>query len=251
MGADICGIVDIIYEDDFFGVCGNLGVIICIWIIMDVCGNSDEQDQIIIIEDMILFVFICLDNIMVSNDEGDCGVIVIFVVEVNDNCGFVMVNYSVVLGSFFEVGEIMVEVSGFDVCFNFVMNCIFFVMVNDIELFVFVCLDMEVIIEFDGIFEVLIEEVIDLNVSFDNCELGMVEIEIMVIFCDEVGSVVFVEVNFLDVVGNIVSCIVMLMVNIGDVLFEFWESVDIGESMSGNIYVFNFCGEQFFIILIV
>lgn len=197
----------------------------------------------IIIEDMILFVFICLDNIMVSNDEGDCGVIVIFVVEVNDNCGFFMVSYSIVLGSFFEVGIIIVEVNGVDVCNNFVMSCIFNVMVNDIEVLVLVCLDIEIIIEFDGIFEVLIEDVIDLSFSIDNCELGMVEIEIIVIICDEIGSVVFVEVNLLDVVGNVVSCIVLLMVNMGDVFFEFWESVDIGESMSGNDYVFNFCGE--------
>jgi uncharacterized repeat protein (TIGR01451 family) len=244
-GTDICGTVDITYEDDFSGACGNSGVITRTWTITDACGNSDEQDQIITIEDTTPPVLTCPDNITISNDEGDCGAIVTFAAEANDNCGSVMVNYSVAPGSFFEVGETMVEVSGSDACSNPATNCTFSVTVNDTEPPVPVCLDTEVIIEPDGTFEVPIEEVIDLNASSDNCELGMAEIETTVISCDEAGSVVPVEVNLSDAAGNIASCTAMLMVNTGDALPEPWESADIGESTSGNTYAFNPCGEQF------
>jgi uncharacterized repeat protein (TIGR01451 family) len=244
-GDDLCGTIDINYEDSFSGACGNSGVITRTWTITDACGNSDEQDQMITIEDTTPPVLTCPDNITVSNDEGDCGAIVTFAAEANDNCGSVMVNYSTAPGSFFEVGTTIVEVNGADACNNPAMSCTFNVTVNDTEAPVPVCLDTEIIIEPDGTFEVPIEDVIDLSASTDNCELGMAEIETTVITCDESGSVVPVEVNLSDAAGNVASCTAMLLVNTGDALPEPWESADIGESTSGNTYAYNPCGEQF------
>lgn len=244
-GTDVCGTVMIGHVDSFVENCGNSGTITRTWTITDACGNMNEQDQSIIIEDTTPPELTCPGNITVPNDEGDCGALVSFSANAMDNCGPAMVSYSIAPGSFFDVGTVAVEVNAIDACNNMATSCNFSVTVTDTEPPVPVCLDTEVLIEPDGSFEVLIEEVIDMDASTDNCALGMAEITSTVISCDEAGSIVPVEVNLSDEAGNIGTCTASLTVTIGDALPDPYESVDIGVSNNGNDYAYNSCKKQF------
>lgn len=103
----------------------------------DVCGNFnlDINDLGLVcdndIEDLVFSN--CFNDINLFNDEGDCGVIVIWILFIlEDNCLFVIVSVSYDFGDFFFVGSIIVIYSGSDVVGNDVEDCIFKVFIIDI-----------------------------------------------------------------------------------------------------------------------
>lgn len=162
------------------------------------------------------FVIICLVNIIVDNDFGQCGVVVnIFNFNVFDDCLGVIFEYVLVLGIVFDVGIIIVIVIVIDVFDNIVI-CIFDVIVNDVEVLSVVCQDIMVNLVIFGAYNLNLNEI---DGGFiDNCGVVGLGINIMVFDCDDVGEIFFIELIVFDNIGNFVFCMANVIVWDGDVL---------------------------------
>lgn len=112
----------------FFPV-GSTQVVV---IATDASGNYRGCLFDVIIEDTTAPELICPENIVMSNDSGQCGASVSFNAEFSDNCSEVSVTFTPASGSYFEVGEHVVGVVAEDAYGN-ADSCLFTVKIVDSE----------------------------------------------------------------------------------------------------------------------
>ena len=131
-------------------------------------GTIQEWTVIVNIEeDIEPPVVECPDDIVVSNDPGECGAIVEFTPSATDNSGSATVSADFMSGSVFPVGTTLVTVIATDLSGN-MATCSFNVTVNDEELPTLVCsADISVISEDGNPMEIAIDGP-EFN---DNCAL--------------------------------------------------------------------------------
>lgn len=73
---DVCGIEDMVLSSIIFN-CENVGENLVVFIVIDVNGNSSFCSVIVIVEDNILFVFLCQDVMIVLDVDGLGSVILV------------------------------------------------------------------------------------------------------------------------------------------------------------------------------
>ena len=98
----------------------------------DPYGNSDSCSFVILVQDLEAPQIDCIQDIIVSNDVGECGAMVEYSLSATDNCGEPQLTYSSSSGSFFPIGSTLVVVTATDESAN-IDSCQFYVIVEDIE----------------------------------------------------------------------------------------------------------------------
>ncbi|MGS2725039.1 HYR domain-containing protein [Psychroserpens sp. BH13MA-6] len=101
-------------------------------------GNVSTCTVPVTVIDNLAPAVVCPSDIVVSNDAGECGALVPFEIDVNDNCDGATVASSIASGSFFDVGTTEVTVTGTDASGNESI-CTFTVTVEDNEAPQIVC----------------------------------------------------------------------------------------------------------------
>lgn len=177
-----------------FGVIFFVGFSIEIYEVRDVVGNIVICSFIIKVNDIEVLVLICFFVIIVESDFGICGVVVDYsFLIVIDNCFDVVIilKDGLGMGGIFFVGMSMEIFIVIDVVGNIVF-CSFMVMVNDIEVFVLICL-----------FNIIVEIVIGLCmvvvnyedlIVVDNCSIVDDGLIIVWIIGFSIGVVFFVGI---------------------------------------------------------
>lgn len=193
IGDDSCGsVVIILFFDSFVEDCSLvIGIFICIWMVINVCGLSIFCDQIIIIIDEMVFVF----------DFG-CQEILIFIIEGGDFC---LVDVIILLseGDEFIVndgwmvgGNVIVLLIGC-VSDDCIVDDVFIIMVDDIIIVddgICSCIIMLIFLVDDGCGNVF-EFFVSIYIFIDDIVLVFdLVCQIDVIFIIEDGNVCFVDV---------------------------------------------------------
>jgi len=134
-------------------------------ILTDAGGNYDGCFFEVIVIDNQKPVVDCPSDITVDNDPGECGAVVMFAIDVADNCSDVQASSIPASGSFFGIGTTSVEIVAVDLAGN-ADTCWFNVTVNDTEPPTVSCpADIEVLNDF-GQYGAVVEYEVSAS---DNC----------------------------------------------------------------------------------
>ncbi|MFH2056548.1 MAG: HYR domain-containing protein, partial [bacterium] len=168
----------------------------------DAANNTNQCQFTITVNDVEPPTAICPANVEVGNDPGDCGAIVIFDLQVDDNCSGANVTSDPPSGSFFEIGTTTVTVTATDGA-ALTDQCFFDVTVNDTEDPVAICPgDINIQVD-EGTIEQAVEFTID---ATDNCPGVTVEAVPPSGSLFSVGSSTLVIVTATDAAGNTDQC---------------------------------------------
>ncbi len=163
--SDNCGVDALTYSQDpgtFFDAGSTMVEVIAV----DAAGNADTCDFYVVVNDTEAPNANCPDDIVVSNDPGECGAVVSFDLSPLDNCEVVDTVADPASGSTFPLGLTEVMVIATDASGN-ADTCSFNVTVNDTEPPVAEChADTTVLVE-SGVTETIVE--FSSAVS-DNCD---------------------------------------------------------------------------------
>ncbi len=149
----------------------------------------------------------CPTDTEVNTPEGICESAVTYEAVTIDNCGLSDLDYSIESGSIFSVGSTVVGVTATDDSGN-TATCSFMVTINDNELPIAECPDLEV--NFNGETTITIEEesLTDEVIANDNCGITDIFIDDLIeIHCDQIGEILEIPVFIIDNSGNVGECL--------------------------------------------
>jgi hypothetical protein len=213
--SDNCGVSSLSLSQNTFG-CNETGVNSIILTVTDLNGNQSTAASTVSILDTTAPVISCASDIIVSNDAGNCGAVVNYNTPTgNDNCSAtVSQTAGLASGALYPVGVttntfIVTDASGNT------STCSFTVTVNDDEMPAAVCQDITLSLDQNGMATITASD-ID-GGSSDNCGVASISASQTQFGCNDVGDVL-VNLDVVDVHGNISTCIATVTIEEGNFL---------------------------------